>query len=51
MIPQSLENLSLAGKTAVVTGGTQGLGEAVAHTLAERGAEGLVICGRNEANG
>jgi NAD(P)-dependent dehydrogenase (short-subunit alcohol dehydrogenase family) len=51
MIPQSLEKLSLAGKVAVVTGGTQGLGEAIAHMLAERDAEGLVICGRNEANG
>ena len=51
MIAQSLEKLSLAGKVAVVTGGTQGLGEAIAHMLAERGAEGLVICGRNEANG
>ena len=51
MITESLEKLSLAGKVAVVTGGTQGLGEAVAHMLAARGAEGLVICGRNEANG
>jgi NAD(P)-dependent dehydrogenase (short-subunit alcohol dehydrogenase family) len=51
MIAESLEKLSLAGKAAVVTGGTQGLGEAVAHMLAARGAEGLVICGRNEANG
>ncbi len=36
---------------AVVTGGTQGLGETIARTLAERGAAGLVICGRNEEHG
>ncbi|HZH12201.1 MAG TPA: SDR family oxidoreductase [Microvirga sp.] len=36
---------------AVVTGGTQGLGEAIARTLAERGAAGLVICGRNVERG
>jgi NAD(P)-dependent dehydrogenase (short-subunit alcohol dehydrogenase family) len=45
------EKLSMAGKVAVVTGSTQGLGEAIAHTFADRGADGLVICGRNEANG
>jgi len=42
---------SLTGKIAVVTGGTQGLGEAIARLFAERGAEGLVICGRNTENG
>ena len=42
---------NLAGKIAIVTGGTQGLGETIARLFAERGAEGLVICGRNAENG
>jgi NAD(P)-dependent dehydrogenase (short-subunit alcohol dehydrogenase family) len=40
-----------AGQYAVVTGGTQGMGEAVARLLARRGVAGLVICGRNKAKG
>lgn len=39
------------GKIAIVTGGTQGLGEAVARLFAARGAAGVVICGRNRENG
>ena len=41
----------LSGKYAVVTGGSQGLGEAIARAFATAGAAGLVICGRNAANG
>jgi len=40
-----------AGQYAVVTGGTQGMGEAVARLLAQRGAAGIVICGRNAKQG
>lgn len=39
------------GKIAVVTGGTQGLGAAIALQLAEAGAAGVVTCGRNRAKG
>jgi NAD(P)-dependent dehydrogenase (short-subunit alcohol dehydrogenase family) len=42
---------NLAGKIAIVTGGTQGLGEAIARLFVERGAAGLVICGRNKERG
>lgn len=38
----------LTGKTAIVTGGGRGLGEAMAHALAEAGAN-VVVCSRKEA--
>ena len=38
-------------KIAVITGSTQGLGEAIARLFAERGLSGLIICGRNRAKG
>ena len=42
---------SFTGQYFVVTGSTQGLGAAVAHTLARRGAAGLIICGRRADQG
>lgn len=41
----------LDGKVVIVTGGTQGVGEAVASHAAEAGAAGIVICGRQEDKG
>ncbi len=41
----------LDGKTGIVTGGTQGLGAAIALRFAEGGAAGIVICGRSTAKG
>jgi NAD(P)-dependent dehydrogenase (short-subunit alcohol dehydrogenase family) len=42
---------SLGGKVAVVTGSTQGLGEATARLFAKRGAAGIVVTGRNAERG
>jgi NAD(P)-dependent dehydrogenase (short-subunit alcohol dehydrogenase family) len=41
----------LTGKVAVVTGGSQGLGEAIAREFAARGIAGLLLTGRNRARG
>jgi NAD(P)-dependent dehydrogenase (short-subunit alcohol dehydrogenase family) len=41
----------LDGKVAVITGASQGIGEGAARLFAARGAEGLVITGRNDERG
>ena len=41
----------LDGKVAVITGGTQGLGAAVARLFAKSGAKGIVTCGRSADKG
>ena len=43
-------NLSLAGKVAIITGSTQGLGADIARVLADKGAN-VVIVGRSQESG
>jgi NAD(P)-dependent dehydrogenase (short-subunit alcohol dehydrogenase family) len=40
-------DLELGGKVAVITGGTDGLGLALANRLVSEGAR-VAVCGRNE---
>ncbi|MCB9137201.1 MAG: SDR family oxidoreductase [Caldilineaceae bacterium] len=42
---------SLAGKTSVITGSTQGLGEATARLFVARGCREIIITGRNRSRG
>jgi NAD(P)-dependent dehydrogenase (short-subunit alcohol dehydrogenase family) len=42
---------SLEGQVVVITGGTQGLGEATARLAVERGASGVAIVGRDPTRG
>ncbi|MEN5282390.1 SDR family oxidoreductase [Serratia marcescens] len=41
----------LNGKVAIITGGTQGLGAAIASHFVQLGVKGIVICGRNQTKG
>ncbi|MCP4880150.1 MAG: SDR family oxidoreductase [Gammaproteobacteria bacterium] len=41
----------LQGNTAIITGGSQGLGAATARLFAERGVQSIVICGRQTNKG
>ena len=42
---------SFDGQTCVITGGSQGLGNAVAHLMKARGAQNIMLVGRDQAKG
>ncbi len=46
-----MESSLLDGRVFIITGGTQGVGEAIARRLARTGAAGLLIVGRDRARG
>ena len=47
---QQEEQMTVQGKTVLVTGGTSGIGEAIARAYAAEGAD-VVITGRSEERG
>jgi NAD(P)-dependent dehydrogenase (short-subunit alcohol dehydrogenase family) len=51
MNDQTAGAVRLDGRIAIVSGGTQGLGEAIASDFVGRGSKGIVICGRNVDKG
>jgi NAD(P)-dependent dehydrogenase (short-subunit alcohol dehydrogenase family) len=51
MEDEARNSTAFAGKVALVSGASQGIGEGVARLLARRGAAGIVITGRNEERG
>ena len=46
-----MDNAKFKNKIALITGGTQGIGEITARHFVSHGLSGLAICGRNKKNG